>query len=132
MSAQRNNPTGWVGWVFFASLMMMLLGGFQAIVGLVAILKPEYYLVSEKALVVTSYTAWGWVHVALGVIIFLAGLAVMTGAVWARAIGVVLAGLSFFANLAFVNAYPVWSVSMMIIDILVIYALTVHGDELRE
>ena len=132
MSAQRNNPTGWVGWVFFASLMMMLLGGFQAIVGLVAILKPEYYLVSEKALVVTSYTAWGWVHVVLGVIIFLAGLAVMTGAVWARAIGVVLAGLSFFANLAFVNAYPVWSIIMMIVDAAIIYALTVHGSELGE
>jgi hypothetical protein len=132
MSAQRNNPTGWVGWVFFASLMMMLLGGFQAIEGLVAILKPDYYLVSEKALVVTSYTAWGWVHLLMGIVIFFAGLAVLNGAVWARVLGVILAGLSFFANLAFVSAYPVWCVSMMIINVLVIYALTVHGDELAD
>lgn len=132
MSAQRNEPTGWVGWVFFASLMMMLLGGFQAIEGLVALLKPTYYQVTAQSLLVTSYTAWGWVHLILGIVVFLAGLAVMNGAIWARALGIILASLSFFANLAFVNAYPIWSIALMIIDVLVIYALAVHADELRE
>ena len=132
MSAQRNNATGWAGWVFFASLMMMLLGGFEAIAGLVAIFKPSYYLVNEQSLVVSSYTAWGWTSLILGIIVFLAGMEVLRGAMWARVIGIFLASLSFFANLAFVNAYPIWSVAMMVIDVLVIYALAVHGDEMRE
>ncbi|MBX4201571.1 hypothetical protein KW803_01585 [Candidatus Saccharibacteria bacterium] len=131
MSAQNNGATGWVGWVFFASIMMMLVGIFGAIEGLVALFKPSYYAVGEQALVVSSYTTYGWVNLVLGIIIFLAGLEVMRGAVWARAVGIILAAFSFFANLSFVNAYPIWSIAIMVIDVLVIYALAVHGDELR-
>ena len=131
MSA-RNQPTGWIGWVFFASLMMMLVGGFQAINGLVALFKDDFYLVSEKALLVFNYTTWGWVHLLMGIVIFAAGVALMNGATWARIVGVFLAGLSLFANMAFLAAYPLWSILMIVIDILVIYALTVHGSELIE
>jgi len=132
MSAQNNRTTGWVGWVFFASLMMMILGIFQAIEGLVALLKPDYFAVTEKALVVASYSAYGWINLVLGIVIFLAGLEVLRGAVWARVIGILLASLSFFANLAFVNAYPIWSIALMVINGLVIYSLAVHGDEMRD
>ena len=131
MSA-RNQPTGWIGWVFFASLMMMLVGGFQAINGLVALFKDDFSLVSEKALLVFNYTTWGWVHLLMGIVIFAAGVALMNGATWARIVGVFLAGLSLFANMAFLAAYPLWSILMIVIDILVIYALTVHGSELIE
>jgi hypothetical protein len=131
MSA-RNQPTGWVGWVYFASLMMMLVGGFQAIAGLVALFKDDFYLVAERSLLVFSYTAWGWVHLIMGIIIFAAGVALMNGALWARMVGIFLAGLSLFANMAFFSAYPLWSTLMIVIDVLVIYALTVHGGEARE
>ena len=131
MSA-RNQPTGWIGWVFFASLMMMLVGGFQAINGLVALFKDDFYLVSEKALLVFNYTTWGWVHLLMGIVIFAAGVALMNGATWARIVGVFLAGLSLFANMAFLSAFPLWSILIIVIDILVIYALTVHGSELIE
>ena len=131
MSA-RNQSTGWVGWIYFASLMMMLVGGFQAINGLVALFKDDFYLVSEKALLVFNYTTWGWVHLLMGIVIFAAGVALMNGATWARIVGVFLAGLSLFANMAFLAAYPLWSILMIVIDILVIYALTVHGSELIE
>ncbi len=131
MSA-RNQPTGWVGWVYFASLMMMLLGGFQAIAGLVALFKDDFYLVAERGLLVFNYTTWGWIHLLMGVVIFAAGVALLNGAVWARTVGVLLAGLSLFANMAFIDSYPLWSILMIVVDILVIYALTVHGDEVRE
>jgi hypothetical protein len=131
MSA-RNQPTGWVGWVYFASLMMMLVGGFQAIAGLVALFKDDFYLVAERSLLVFSYTTWGWVHLIMGIIIFAAGVALMNGALWARMVGIFLAGLSLFANMAFFSAYPLWSTLMIVIDVLVIYALTVHGGEARE
>ena len=131
MSA-RNQPTGWVGWIYFASLMMMLVGGFQAIAGLVSLFKDDFYLVAEKSLLVFDYSTWGWIHLLMGIIIFMAGVALMNGATWARMVGVLLAGISLFANMAFLSAYPLWSILMIVVDILVIYALTVHGDEVQE
>ena len=133
MSARSNEPTGWVGWVYFASLMMMLLGGFQVIAGLVGIFKDDYYVLTQNNhLVVFSYTTWGWIYLVMGVIVFLAGLALLNGATWARVVAVFLASLSLFANMAFMSAYPLWSIMMIVVDILVIYALTVHGGELKE
>jgi hypothetical protein len=132
MSAANNRSTGWVGWGYFASFMMMLLGSFQIIAGLVAIFKDDYYLVTSKALVVFNYTAWGWIYLVMGVIILLGGVALLNGAMWARILAVFLASLSLLANMAFMSAYPLWSILMIVIDILVIYSITVHGAELKE
>jgi len=131
MSA-RNQPTGWVGWVYFASLMMMLVGGFQAIVGLVSLFKEDVYLVTEEALLVFDYSTWGWIHLVLGLVVFAAGVSLMNGATWARMVGILLAGISLFANMAFISSFPLWSILIIVIDVLVIYALTVHGGEVRE
>lgn len=132
MSAQNNSPSGWVGWAYFAGFMMMLLGGLQAIGGLTAIFKDGFYVVTQSHLLVFNYKTWGWIDLILGIIIFMAGLEVYRGAVWARTIGVFLAGISFFANMGFFNAYPWWSLIMMVVDVMVIYALIVHGGELQE
>ena len=124
--------TGWAGWLVFASFMMFLVGSFQAIQGLVAIFDDGYYVVRESGLVVeVDYTVWGFVHLILGVLLILCGAGVLTGNVVARGVGVLLAGLSALANMAFIGAYPVWSIMVIIVDVLVIYALTVHGGELR-
>ena len=131
MSA-RNQPTGWVGWIYFASLMMMLVGGFQAIVGLVSLFKEDVYLVTEEALLVFDYSTWGWIHLVLGLVVFAAGVSLMNGATWARMVGILLAGISLFANMAFISSFPLWSILIIVIDVLVIYALTVHGGEVRE
>lgn len=122
-------PTGWVGWVYFASAMMILAGGLQIIAGLVAIFKDDFYVVGQQALLAFNYTTWGWVHFLLGLLIFAAGLAVASGSVWGRVIGVFLAILCLLANLAFLVAFPIWSIIAIIINGLVIYALTLHGDE---
>jgi hypothetical protein len=125
-------PTAWTGWVLFASAMMFLLGSFQAVQGLVAIFDDGFYHVTDSGLVVeVDYTAWGWTHLLLGVLIILCGLGVLTGNIVARTVGVLLAGLSAIVNLAFIEAYPIWSVMIIAIDVVVIYALTVHGRELR-
>ena len=124
--------TGWAGWLVFASFMMFLVGSFQAIQGLVAIFDDGYYVVRESGLVVNvDYTAWGFVHLILGVLLILCGAGVLTGNVVARGVGVLLAGLSALANMAFIASYPVWSIIIIVVDVLVIYALTVHGGELR-
>ena len=125
--------SGWAGWVIFAGVMMILMGALHAIDGLVGIFKDNYYLVGKNGLVVSvDYTAWGWVHLIFGLIVLLAGFAVMAGATWARIVGIIVACISVILNIAFLAAYPFWSLVIIGIDILVIYALAVHGGELRE
>lgn len=124
--------TAWAGWVVFAGIMMIIIGGFQAIAGLAALFRDAYYLVTSSGLLVSvDYTAWGWVHLILSLILVAAGFAVMRGAVWGRVIGVILAALSALVNLAFLAAYPLWSALVIAMDIIVIFALTVHGSEVR-
>ncbi len=126
------DPTAWTGWVVFASVMMILLGCFQAIQGFVAIFDDGFYRVTESGLVVNvDYTVWGWTHLLLGALILVSGIGVLAGNVVARAVGILLAGLSAVANLVFIEAYPVWSIIIITVDVLVIYALIVHGRELR-
>jgi hypothetical protein len=125
------DPTGWTGWVVFASIMMIMLGTFQAVEGLVAVFDDGFYHVTRNGLAVqVDYSVWGWVHLVLGAVIAVSGLGVLAGNTAARAVGVVLAGLSALLNLLFVEASPIWSVIVITIDVLVIYALTVHGREL--
>ncbi len=127
------NRTGWVGWLTFAGIMLILVGAFQAIDGLIALFKDELYLVRPNGLVINiDYTAWGWTHLLLGILLIAAGYAVFSGRVWGRTIGVIAALLSAVVNFAFIPAYPVWSLLIITIDILVIYALIAHGGELRK
>jgi hypothetical protein len=132
MSAQTNNSTGWVGWGYFASIMMMVLGFLQGITGLAGIFKNNYYVVTQSQLLVFNFKTWGWVNLVIGIIIFMAGLELLRGAGWARVVAIFLAALSLIANMGFINAYPFWSILMIVVDVLVIYALSVHGQELKD
>jgi hypothetical protein len=125
-------PSGWAGWIMFASFMMFLVGAFQVVQGLVALFDDGYYVVRESGLVVdVDYNAWGTLHLLIGVLLILCGAGVLAGNIAARAAGVVIAGLSALANMAFIASYPVWSIVIITVDVLVIYALTVHGGEMR-
>jgi hypothetical protein len=132
-NVQATQMTGWVGWIAFAAIIMLILGSFHVIQGLVALFKDEYFLVGKSGLVINvDFTTWGWIHVIGGIIIAAAGLALLTGKVWARTIGVILALSSAIVNVGFLSAYPIWSAIMIGFDVLVIWALTVHGSELRQ
>jgi hypothetical protein len=125
--------TGWVGWIAFASVIMVLLGVFHVLQGLVAIFNDEYYLVGKSGLTIhVDFTTWGWIHVIGGVIVAAAGVALFTGKVWARTVGVLVACVSAVVNVGFLSAYPIWSAIMIGVDVLVIWALTVHGGEMRD
>jgi hypothetical protein len=125
--------SAWTGWIAFAGVIMVMLGVFHAIQGLVALFKDEYYLVNKSGLVVNvDYTAWGWVHLIGGIILAAAGFCVFTGQIWARTVGVILALVSAVVNVGFLSAYPVWSLMMIALDVVIILALTVHGSEMRD
>jgi len=124
--------SGWTGWVVFAGVMLILLGAFQAIEGLVAVFDRGFYLVGSEGLIVNvDYTVWGWVHLILGMVAVAAGIGLTKGNTAARMLGVVLAVISAILNLAFLAAYPIWSTIVIAVDIIVIYAIVVHGRELQ-
>ena len=131
MVSTGSNVTGWAGWIVFAGAMLILMGIFQAIEGLVALFRNDYYAVPASGLVINvDYNTWGWVHLILGVIAVLVGFGLVAGNIVARVVGVILAVISAVLNLAFIAAYPVWSTIVIAIDVIIIYAIIVHGREL--
>jgi hypothetical protein len=131
-SRSAAEPTGWVGWIAFAGTLMVMVGILHAIQGLVAIFQDDYYLVGKSGLTVhMDYTAWGWTHLILGLVVAAAGVGLYSGRMWARVVGVLLTSLSLLANFAFFAAYPFWSAIVIAMDIFIIMALTVHGREMK-
>jgi hypothetical protein len=124
--------TGWTGWITFASVMLIVIGAFHAIAGFVGIFKDGYYVVPKQDLIVTvDYTAWGWAHLGFALVAIATAIGIGVGNMVARVVGVIFAVLSALANLAFLNASPVWSTMIIAFDVLIIWALTVHGREMK-
>ncbi|HWL99345.1 MAG TPA: hypothetical protein VNP20_18520 [Nocardioidaceae bacterium] len=121
--------TGWVGWIVFTAAMLLMLGVFNAVNGLAAIFADDIFVSGASAAVVFNVTTWGWVHLVLGVLAAATGVALMQGATWARAVAVGFVMLNMLTQLLFLPAYPFWSMLIIVLDVLVLWALIVHGDE---
>ena len=126
-------PSGFVvGWTTFAAFMMILIGGFHVMAGVVAIFNDAFYINPNEYLFQFDVSTWGWIHLILGIVVFLAGFALFQGAVWARVIGVLMAGLSALVGFAWLPWYPIWGIIIIAMAVSVIWALTVHGRELAD
>ena len=124
-------PSGWaIGWTMFAAIMMITVGFFQAIAGLVGILDDEFYVAVREYVFKFDATTWGWIHLILGLGIVVAGCYLLTGAVVARMIGVVMAVVSALAGFAWLPHYPVWGIVIIALAVSVIWALTAHGRDI--
>ena len=117
------------GWVVFAGIMLFMAGMFGAIDGLVAIINEEVFLVSDDQAILVDVSAWGWVHLIVGSITLVTGLAVLRGQLWAVILGVLLAMVSATTQILFITVFPWWSLAIIAIDVLVIYGLIVHGTQ---
>ncbi len=127
----ERETSGWaVGWTTFAALMMIMIGFWQAIAGLVALLENEFYVVGQEYVFQFDVTTWGWIHMILGVVVILAGVALFSGAVWARTIGVILAVVTAVAAFAWLPYYPIWGGLIAAASIFVIWSLTAHGRDI--
>src|SRR4051794_30678075 len=122
----------WTGWIVFASVLLVLTGGIQVLAGFVALFDDGAYAVgSDGLVVVTDYTVWGVVHLLVGTLAVLIGLGLFFGNMVARGAAVLLAGFSAVANVLFLTASPAWSLMVIVFDVVVIYAVVVHGGELE-
>jgi hypothetical protein len=132
-AASRERPvSSWaVGFTLYAAVLMLMIGVFEALAGLVAIFENEFYLTTRNYLFQFDATSWGWIHLVVGVIVALAGWGLLSGRTWARVVGIVLAAFSSTANFLFIPYYPFWSLLLIALDVFVIWALTAHGHDLQ-
>jgi hypothetical protein len=132
MAKKTNEVSGWVGWVGFASVVMYLLGFFHIIAGFAALLNDKVYVVGQEYYWVLDKTQWGWVHIIGGLLAIWAASSLLQGHAYGRTVAVLVALTSAAANMAFIPIYPVWSIMMVVVAVLVLWAVTVHGGELKD
>ena len=129
----ERETSGWaVGFILFAAVMMIMVGVFQAIQGLVGIFENEFYVATPSYLFQFDAPTWGWNHLLIGLLMAFAGWGLLSGRTWARTVAIILAVLSAIANFLFIPYYPFWSLLIITLDIFVIWAVTAHGGGLRE
>jgi hypothetical protein len=112
------------GWLAFAGTLAMVIGAFNVIDGLVGLFRDDYYLVGQNQILVFDYTTWGWIWLIMGIVQIAVGAAILSGKMWARATGVFFAVVAAIGHLAFLLAFPLWSVLTIALCVLLIYALT--------
>ncbi len=125
--------TAWIGWIIFAALMLALLGIFQLIAGFVAVVDEDYFQMTGAAplFLAVDQQTWGVLQLILGTVAILVAAGLLYGKVVARVIGLGIALVSAISNLLAIGAYPLWSVIMIAVDVCILYAIAVHGREMR-
>jgi hypothetical protein len=124
--------TGWTGWIVFAAIMMIVAGSLNLLYGIIAAVNDEWVVWTNRADVYLDLSEWGWVHIIMGGIVLLSGIGLFSGSFLARMVAVIVAAISLIGNFFFIPVYPLWALIVITIDVLVIWAVTAHGGEMRE
>jgi hypothetical protein len=119
------------GWIGFAGLVMLIVGFVDFFQGLIALFNDDYYVVSSSGYLAINLTGWGWVMIIWGVLLVLAGFALLNGASWARWFAIFVVAVNFFAQLGFLgnSQSTLWALTGLTLSIIVLYALTARWDE---
>ena len=126
-AAQEQHSSPWAtGFAMFAGVLMIIAGLWAIILGISAILNDKVFVTTQGYLYEFDITGWGWVHLILGVLVGGAGIGIIRGATWGRVVGIAVAGLSLLANFLFIPHYPVWSILIIALDVLIIWALVTY------
>ena len=122
----ETKPSAWaVGWTFFAATMMIMIGVFHAIAGLIALFDDEWYTSTGNYIFKFDTTGWGWIHLIVGIVLIASGVGIFKGHVAGRVIGVIVAGLTVIANFMWLPYYPFWAIVLIGLNVAVIWALAV-------
>jgi hypothetical protein len=124
--------TAWAGLAVLAGMLLVVSGFFTLVQALLALFDDAFYVQADGQTVVLSLATWGWLHLVLGAAQLLVGVFVLLGSLWARATAAVILGLNAVAQMLFLPAYPLWSVAVIALNVLAIWALCMHGSEVRD
>lgn len=125
------NSKSMAGWIGFAGILMLIVGSIDFFQGLVALFEDEYFVVTDAGLLVLDLTGWGWAMLIWGTLLVIAGLGLLSAQTWARWFAIVVVSLNFLAQLGFLgqSQYPLWSLTVIALGIVILYALTARWDE---
>ncbi|MCZ7628014.1 MAG: hypothetical protein M5U19_02480 [Microthrixaceae bacterium] len=128
-----DQPSGWAaGYAGFAGVLLVVVGFFQAVAGLVALVNDEFFVVGQEWVFKFDVTTWGWIHLIVGIVILASGFGIFTGNAAARTVGVLVAVLSAVVNFLWLPWYPVWAIIVIALDVAIIWALTAHGHDIQQ
>jgi hypothetical protein len=113
--------------ITFAATMAVLVGTFQIMQGLVAVFNDDFYLVTRNYTFDLDVSAWGWIHLLIGVVMLVVGFGLYARALWAVIGGISVAMLSALANFFFIPYYPIWALLLIALDVWIIWSLTRPG-----
>ena len=116
------------GWVVYAATMATFAGMFNLIYGIVLLFNDTWVGLTTEGILAFDLTAWGWILLGLGAVQLVISVGITSGQSWARVVGVLWASLIAVGQMAFLNVYPIWSLIIITMSLLVIYGLTVHGE----
>lgn len=125
-------PTAWAGFVVLAAVLMCIVGIFNIVTGLVAVFNDTIYSQRGSITVALDVTGWGWFHIVWGLLLLGTGMALYAGQTWARIVAIVLIAVNMVTQLMEMPAYPLWGLVILALDILILWAIIVHGEELRD
>ena len=128
------NPRSMSGWIGFAGIVMLVVGAINVIQGLIAVIEEEYFVPTQAGFLVVDVTAWGWFLMFWGALLALAGIALLGAQAWARWFAIFVVSLNILAQLSFAGdgAYPLWSLTAILLNVVVLYALTARWAESTE
>lgn len=131
-SSQRAGaPSGLAVGTTYAAAIILIIGGIcHAMQGVVGLATNEFYVATQRWIFQFDVTAWGWIHILVGLVAVLAGFGLFSGAAWARMVAVAVAAVSILVNFAWLPYYPIWAVLIIAFDVFVIWALTAHGRDI--
>jgi hypothetical protein len=126
-----NTATGktYSGWAAFAGVIMVIVGSLDALWGLGAILNDDIVVVGGQGAILADITTWGWVHLILGGVIAFTGFGLLTGSGAARWLAVFFVGVNAISQIVWFPAAPLWAFLLILLDVVIIYQLTVRWDE---
>jgi hypothetical protein len=130
MTTPAERPSRWAtGLTLFAAALMVVVGVLHALAGIAAVFEDTVYVTTPEYVYSFDLTAWGWIHLLVGVVVLVAGFGVMRGQTWARVVGIVLACVSLIANFLFIPYFPIWSLIIIALDVAVIWALATYRHD---
>lgn len=130
-SSQRVAPTEWTGAIVFGACVLMVVGSFNVVQGLFAIFKNQVYVSTGSEVLLIDLSAWGWIHLLFGVAQIVSGAALFTGATWARVVVIGLVMVNAMTHMLLLPAFPLWSLLVIALDMIVLWAVTFHGAEMK-
>ena len=128
---EDRRPTAWTGWVFFAAALMIFEGILQFFYGLGALFNAHWFVYTHNSAYLLNISGWGWWMLLSGILLGISGALLWTGNMFGRVMGILFAVLSAFVNISWFSVAPLWSTLALVVDVLVIYAIAAHGQEMK-